>query len=171
MEFGLAISGTAAALVLVAFVAAWPWFTAAARRRRTPRPVFARPGPVMAALVMVSGIGAGLWLALESASPGGVLQQRPLLEQLVPFLVAVMLATCLTMLPWRPLWVARELRRLAIVLPVVSAAVLLVDGAMTGYGIMALVGTYLGVSLAAASGLLVVGRMLESDVLGQIVTG
>lgn len=171
MEVGLAIGGAAAALVVVAFIASWPWFTAAARGRRAPTPVFARPRPLMAALVMVVGIGAGLWLSLELASPGGLIGQRLILEQIVPFAAAVMLGACLSMLPWRPLWVARELRRLAVALPVVAIAALLVDGAITGAGIMMLLGAYLGVALSAAALLLVVGRMLETDVLVELVNG
>lgn len=160
MDLGLAIAGALATLTVAALVAAWPWCTAATQGRRPPAAVLDPPQLLLPVLALTAGIGAGLWLALESASPGGLLGQRPILEQLVPLTTALLLGACLAVLPWRPHRVARELRRLALTLPVVSAAVLLVDGAMSGAGFMALVSGYLAVALAAAAGLLLIGRML-----------
>lgn len=113
---------------LVLGFGALPWLRAVRAGKQAPGHALRDRRSVAAGLVMAGCLIGGVWMALEAASPGGVLGQRPLLEQLVPVALAVVLAGCLVVFAWEPAWVSRELRGVAAVLVVVGGVVVALAG-------------------------------------------
>lgn len=153
----LAIGAMATMMVVVAIGSSLPRMAALAHHRTVPTPAPLHAAGTSVAVVLSIGVGACLWLALESADVGGPVGQRPLLEQLLPVAVAFGLAGCLIMLPWRVQWVADELRRMAWIVPIAALLVVLIDAAL-GEGLAL---AWLVVWVATGAALYWLGRILQ----------
>jgi hypothetical protein len=138
---------------LVIGFAGLPWLRAVRAGRVPPRHVLGEARALRAAALMAACLIGCVWLALDAASAGGLLGQRPLAEQMIPVAVAVVLGGCLVLFAWQPDWVARELRGVAIALVVLAGALLAVSGAAGAATAVA--------ALAAAAACLVSSRMLR----------
>ncbi|MDQ1249460.1 MAG: hypothetical protein QG597_3835 [Actinomycetota bacterium] len=125
-----------------------PWLESPARRRdELSRVVAGHRVKGVAVLASAGALAAG-WLALDAAGPGGLVEQWGLLQQLLLVGLAVVWGGYLVVLPWQPLWVAEEFRRLAWILPALTATVLCAAAAMG-------IGSYLGALLGTAVAVLV----------------
>lgn len=126
-ELLLMVLGTAVAAVVIVMVAARPWATAVAKGHRPPAHA-SGPRVLTVAALLGLGIAGCLWLALDGASPGGLIVQLNVVAQLVPVMLMLGLGACLSALAWQPDWVVGELRRLAVGLPASVALVVVLTG-------------------------------------------
>lgn len=133
---------------LVLGFGALPWMRAIRAGQQPPRHALGEKRALEAGLIMAVCLIGCVWLALDAASKGGLLGQRPLVEQLVPVALAVILAGCLVVFAWQPSWVSRELRGVAVGLIVVGAVAVVASG---GGAIPLAVATLLGAAACLAS--------------------
>jgi hypothetical protein len=113
---------------LVLGFGALPWLRAVRAGKQSPDHALHDKRSLQAGLIMAGCLIGCVWLALEAASPGGLVGQRPLLEQLVPVALAVVLAGCLVVFAWQPAWVSRELRGVAVGLVVAGGIAVVLSG-------------------------------------------
>lgn len=135
------------AAVIVGF-AARPWLESSAIRRDELSQVLARHHVRGVAALISGGVLVSCWLALDASHVGGLVGQLGLLQQLFLVGLALLWGGYLVVLPWQPLWVAQEFRRLAWILPALAATVGLAAAAMG-------IGSYLGALFA--TGLVALG--------------
>jgi hypothetical protein len=139
----LAVAVVAFGGVLVG-LAARPWLQARVAGRRPPEHALGSGGVRRAAALLAGGVLGCIWWAQDAASEGGLLEVRPLAEQLLPVVIGVALGGCLIVVAWQPQWVARELLTMAGLLVVVAAAAGLLAGAGAAAGALVAVGVCLG---------------------------
>lgn len=139
----LFVAMTVVSTAVVVGVGSRPWLESPARRRDELSRVLAGHRVKGVAVLISAGALAAAWLALDAAGPGGLVEQWGLVQQLLLVALAVVWGGCLVVLPWQPLWVAEEFRRLTWILPAVTSTVLLAAAAMG-------IGSYLGALLGTA---------------------
>jgi hypothetical protein len=125
-----------------------PWMRAVRAGQEPPSHALGEKQALQAGVIMAVCLIGCVWLALDAGSDGGLLGQWPLMEQLVPVALAVVLAGCLVVFAWQPSWVSRELRAVAVGLIVIGAVAVVASG--TG-AIPLAVATLLGAAACLAS--------------------
>ena len=163
--------GVVALASLVTFLAARPWFTADAARRRRLSSQLARQHIAGVGGVFTLVLTGWVWVALDASDQGGLVEPLGLLVQLFLAGIAVVLGGCLVALPWRPDWVAAELRRIALF---VLAAGVIWNGWQAVAGDRtwsAAAGTALVVVLLGGLPLLLIGQALRRHSAGAPAQG
>jgi len=150
------------AAALIGFFAARPWFTAPREDRVQLERVLAQHHVSLAASMMFLGIVSLVWLALDATATGGLVGPWELPAQLLLVTAAVILGGCLTVVAWQPGWVAAELRRVAVALPLLTAfwggwIVIFGEGSVPG-GALAVIGVVLAISMPMLATSHVLGR-------------
>lgn len=159
-DLQLMVIASAALIGLAAYAGAMPFSLAVWRGQAPPRSLLLRGAGLVVAAGLVVGIPSALWLALELSDEAGPVGQRSVLEQTLPFLLALALTGCLIALPWRPDWVAEELRRIGLAVPIAGCAAGAIDAAVTGSGVLGLLDLTTGIWLLIGAGLMALGRLL-----------
>lgn len=157
----LSLLASIAAAAVLLLLGAGPVVRAVRDHTRRPRSALGRHEVRIVGLALFAGMVAAMVIALDAAADGGLLGQRNLVEQLLPLVVGAAFGGCLVILPWQPGRVARRLRTMADVVPVVTLLVVGATELATGGRVFDGLYAMLAVLLLGSLPLLTLARVLD----------